>query len=159
MRLYACDCLPAVSDARRSIDGLFVRDGLRLRAEAPAHVEAPRHEAELTTVKLSPEAVKRLGTQTAVVKIDTAAATRSLGGEVTVPEGRMVTVSAPVAGTLSMVSGMQPGIAYRAEHALMTLDRSHRLSVTRASRHAARWKRRRPKPRQPACACNVSNSC
>ena len=80
-------------------------------AERPAHVEAPRPEAELTTVKLSPDAVKRLGIETVVVKIDTAAATRSLGGEVTVPEGRLVTVTAPVAGTLSVVSGIQPGAA------------------------------------------------
>ena len=57
-----------------------------------AHVEAPRPESELTTVKLSQEAVKRLGLETTVAKIDTAAATRSLGGEVTVPEGRLVTV-------------------------------------------------------------------
>ena len=75
------------------------------KAEAPAHVEAPRPEAELTTVKLSPEAVKRLGIETAVAKIDTAAATRSLGGEVAVPEGRLVTVTAPVAGTLSVAAG------------------------------------------------------
>ena len=45
------------------------------KPEAPAHVEAPRPEAELTTVKLSAEAVKRLGLETAVAKIDTAAAT------------------------------------------------------------------------------------
>jgi len=88
---------------------------------APAHVEAPRPEAELTTVKLSADAVKRLGLETAVVKIDTAAATRSLGGEVTVPEGRLVTVSAPVAGTLSMVSGMQPGSRVMRGAPLMTL--------------------------------------
>ena len=79
------------------------------KAAAPAHVDAPRPEGELTTVKLSPEAVKRLGIETAVVRIDTAAATRSLGGEVQVPEGRMVTVTAPLAGTLSGVSGVQPG--------------------------------------------------
>jgi membrane fusion protein, heavy metal efflux system len=91
------------------------------KAEAPAHVEAPRPEAELTTVKLSPEAVKRLGIQTAVVKIDTAAATRLLGGEVTVPEGRMVTVAAPVAGTLSAVFGIQPGARVTRGTRLMTL--------------------------------------
>ena len=51
-------------------------------------------------MKLSPEAVKRLGIETAVAKVETAAATRSLGGEVTVPEGHMVTVTAPVAGTV-----------------------------------------------------------
>ena len=58
------------------------------KAAAPAHVDAPRPEGELTTVKLSQEAVKRLGIETAVVKVDTVAMTRSLGGEVTVPEGR-----------------------------------------------------------------------
>ena len=77
-------------------------------SEPPAHVESPRKEADLTTVKLSAEAVKRLGIETVVVKLDSAAATRSLGGEVTVPEGRMVTVTAPVAGTVSAMSA-QPG--------------------------------------------------
>jgi membrane fusion protein, heavy metal efflux system len=90
-------------------------------AEAPAHVEAPRPEAELTTVKLSKEAVERLGLQTAVAKTGTAAATRSFGGEVTVPEGQMVTVTAPVAGTLSLVSGMQPGARVTRGTRLMTL--------------------------------------
>jgi len=91
------------------------------KTEAPAHVEAPRPEADLTTVKLSQEAVNRLGIEIAVVKIDTAAATRSLGGEVTVPEGRLVTVTAPVAGTLSLVSGMQPGSRVTRGTRLMTL--------------------------------------
>jgi RND family efflux transporter MFP subunit len=91
------------------------------RAEAPAHVESPKREAELTTVKLSQDAVKRLGIETAVVTIETAAATRSLGGEVTVPEGRMVTVTAPVAGTLSAVSGIQPGARVTRGTRLMTL--------------------------------------
>ena len=91
------------------------------KADPPAHVDAPRPEAELTTVKLSPEAVKRLGLETVAVKIDTAAATRSLGGEVTVPEGRLVTVTAPVAGTLTVVSGVQPGARVARGDRLMTL--------------------------------------
>ena len=78
-------------------------------SEAPAHVESPKKEAELTTVKLTAEAVKRLGIETATVQTESAAATRSLGGEVTVPEGRMVTVTAPVAGTVSAVSAVPPG--------------------------------------------------
>jgi RND family efflux transporter MFP subunit len=84
-------------------------------------VEAPRPEGELTTIKLSAEAVKRLGIETVVAKIDTAAATRSLGGEVTVPERRLVTVTAPVAGTLSTVSGVQPGVRVSRGARLMTL--------------------------------------
>ena len=91
------------------------------KAEAPAHVEAPRAEAELTTVKLSPEAVKRLGIETAVAKIDTAAATRSLGGEVTVPEGHMATVTAPVAGTVTVAAGVQPGARVTRGARLVTL--------------------------------------
>jgi cobalt-zinc-cadmium efflux system membrane fusion protein len=91
------------------------------KAEAPAHVEAPRTEAELTTVKLSPEAVKRLGIETAVARVETASATRSLGGEVTVPEGHMVTVTAPVAGTVSVAAGVQPGARVSRGSRLMTL--------------------------------------
>jgi RND family efflux transporter MFP subunit len=91
------------------------------KAETPAHVEAPRPEAELTTVKLSQEAAARLGIETTVVKVDSAAGTRSLGGEVMVPEGRLVTVTAPVAGTLNVVSGMQPGAGVTRGTLLMTL--------------------------------------
>jgi RND family efflux transporter MFP subunit len=89
--------------------------------EVPAHVDAPRPEAELTTVKLSPEAVARLGLQTVAVKTESAGATRSLGGEVAVPEGRLVTVTAPVAGTLSIGSGTQAGMRVARGARLMTL--------------------------------------
>ena len=65
--------------------------------------------------------MKRLGIETAVAKVDTAAATRSLGGEVTVPEGRMVTVTAPVAGTVSVAAGVQPGARVSRGARLMTL--------------------------------------
>ena len=91
------------------------------KAEAPAHVEAPRQEAELTTVKLSPEAVKRLGIETVVARVATAAATRSLGGEVAVPEGRMVTVTAPMAGTVTVAAGVQPGARVTRGARLVTL--------------------------------------
>jgi membrane fusion protein, heavy metal efflux system len=109
-----------------SLAGVFVSgcsggSSTAAKADAPAHVEAPRPEAELTTVKLSSEAVKRLGIETAVAKIDTAAATRSYGGEITVPEGKMVTVTAPVAGTVSAVSGIQPGARVTRGTRLLTL--------------------------------------
>jgi len=97
------------------------REAPAAKAEAPAHVEAPRPEAELTTVKLSPDAAKRLGIETVAATIDTAAATRSLGGEVTVPEGRMVTVTAPFAGTLSSASAIRPGARVARGTRLMTL--------------------------------------
>jgi RND family efflux transporter MFP subunit len=101
--------------------GCSKSDRPRAPAEAPAHVESPKREAELTTVKLSADAVKRLGIETTVAKIEVAAATRVLGGEVTVPEGRLVTVTAPVAGTLSAVAGLQPGARVARGTRLMTL--------------------------------------
>jgi RND family efflux transporter MFP subunit len=91
------------------------------KPEPPAHVDAPRSEADLTTVRLTGDAVKRLGIEIVVATIDSAAATRSLGGEVTVPEGRLVTVTAPVAGTLAAVSSLQPGARVTRGTRLMTL--------------------------------------
>jgi len=69
--------------------------------DLPATVNQPKPEADLTTVKLSPEAITRLGIETVVAQIQDAAGTRTVGGDIVVPEGRRVQVTAPVAGTLS----------------------------------------------------------
>jgi RND family efflux transporter MFP subunit len=92
----------------------------------------------LTTVKLSAEAVKRLGIETVVARTDSTAATRSLGGEVTVPAGRLVTVTAPVAGTIAEATGLQPGTRVSRGARLMTLsplassDRDQSIEARRA---------------------------
>ena len=105
---------------------------------APAHVEAAKPEAALTTVKLSPEAVKRLGVETVIVRTDSAAATRFLGGEVTIPEGRLLTVTAPFAGTITGAAGPQPGSRVSRGARLMTLaplassDRDQSIEARRA---------------------------
>ena len=49
--------------------------------------------------------MKRLGIETVTVRTDSAAATRTLGAEIVVPEGRGVVVTAPVAGTLTGAVG------------------------------------------------------
>ena len=69
--------------------------------EPAATVSQPKAETELTTVKLSPEAMKRLGIETEVAQVQDAAGTRTVGGDIIVPEGKRVQVTAPVAGTLS----------------------------------------------------------
>ena len=108
------------------------------KADPPAHVQAAKPEAELTTVRLSAEAVKRLGIETVVAQTETAAATRSLGGEVSVPEGRLVTVTAPLAGTIIGSSGLQPGTRVVRGARLMTLaplsssDRDQSIEARRA---------------------------
>jgi cobalt-zinc-cadmium efflux system membrane fusion protein len=106
--------------------------------QAPATVEHPRTEAELSTVKLTGEAVKRLGIETVVVKTEAAAATRTLGGEIVVPEGRAVVVTAAVAGTLTGAAAPRPGTRVRRGDRLMTIaplvsaERDQRIEAQRA---------------------------
>ena len=87
----------------------------------PATVEHPRTEAELSTIKLAPEAEKRLGIETVTVRVDSAPSTRTLGGEIVVPEGRGVIVTAPIAGTLTGGAGPRPGARVRRGERLMTI--------------------------------------
>jgi cobalt-zinc-cadmium efflux system membrane fusion protein len=106
--------------------------------DTPATVDHPRTEAELSTVKLTPEAVKRLGIETVTVKTEAAAATRTLGGEIVVPEGRGVVVTAPVAGTLTGTAPPRPGQRVRRGERLMTIaplmatERDQRIEAQRA---------------------------
>lgn len=107
---------------------------------AAAHVEHPVAEADLTSVTLSPEAEKRLAIQTVPVTIEQVAGTRTVGGEVVVPPGRAVTVTAPVAGTLVVPPGgaPQPGTRVRRGQRIFGLlpllpgDRDLRIEAERA---------------------------
>lgn len=65
---------------------------------AAAKVQNPVGEAALTTVTLTADAVRRLGIETASVDSQAALPTRTVGGEIVVPPGHAVAVSAPVAG-------------------------------------------------------------
>ncbi len=106
--------------------------------EGPASVEHPRTEAELSTIKLTADAVKRLGIETVTVRTDSAAATRTLGAEIVVPEGRSVVVTAPVAGTLTGAAGLRAGVRVRRGERLMTIaplvaaERDQRIEARRA---------------------------
>ena len=108
------------------------------REAAPATVANPRTEADLSTITLTADAVKRLGIQTVTVKTDVAAATRTLGGEVVVPAGRSVVVTAPVAGTLTGPAAALPGTRVGRGDRLMTItplvpaERDQRIEARRA---------------------------
>jgi len=80
------------------------------KAPAPAKVEGAGPEAELATITLTPEAEKRLGITVAAIERRAVADARVLGGQVDVPPGRAVSVSAPIAGTLLPPAGT-PAIA------------------------------------------------
>lgn len=73
-------------------------------AAGPATVENRVKESELTTIKLTPEAERRLGIELVSAERKTIALPRRLPGEVLIPPGRTIVVSAPVAGLVTLPS-------------------------------------------------------
>jgi RND family efflux transporter MFP subunit len=67
----------------------------------PAKVENPKAESDLATVTLTPEAQKHLAIQTMKVAIEPVSLSRTVGGETIVPPGKSISVTAPMAGTLT----------------------------------------------------------
>lgn len=135
MRLLSCCVLLAVAAApacsRNGADAPAAKP-------APATVQQPRTEAELTTITLTAEAVQRLGVQTAEAKVERVSEVRTLGGEIVVPEGRTVAVTAPVAGTLIAVGDARPGALVARGQPIFRLvplvatERNQRIEAERA---------------------------
>jgi RND family efflux transporter MFP subunit len=102
-------------------------------------VTQAKPEAELTTVKLSPEAVQRLGVHLTEVSNQSVAGTRTLAGDVVVPDGESVVVAAPVAGTLSAAGPLTPGARVAKGAAIFRLqpiasaERDQRIEAERAT--------------------------
>lgn len=67
----------------------------------PAHVAHHIDEADLNTITLTEQAEQRLGIQLAETTFTELQRKRTVGGEVMVPPGQTIIVSAPIAGTLS----------------------------------------------------------
>jgi RND family efflux transporter MFP subunit len=90
---------------------------------APANVANPRKEADLTTITLTPEAERRLGIETVALEAAPIQAERTLGGEMLVPPGRSVPVTAPVAGRVDSVEGarLASGFGVRQQQVVLRL--------------------------------------
>ncbi len=67
-----------------------------------AKVEHPVKEADLATIKLTPQAEQRLGIETVAVERRMVGRTRDYSGEIMLPPDRTMIVAAPFAGTLSL---------------------------------------------------------
>ncbi|MFC1790965.1 efflux RND transporter periplasmic adaptor subunit [Gemmatimonadota bacterium] len=80
-------------------------------SEAPAHVENPVQEADLTTIQLTEAAERRIGIEVGAVESRSLQRRRSLGGELMAPPGSAVSVTAPRAG---MIVAPQDGTIPRA---------------------------------------------
>jgi hypothetical protein len=73
-------------------------------AEAPAKVAVTAQEDRLNTIQLTPEAEQRLGIALAAVESRPLQRLRSYGGEVALPTGASIIVSAPLGGMLQAPS-------------------------------------------------------
>jgi RND family efflux transporter MFP subunit len=70
------------------------------KPQPPAKVAKVAHEEELNTLVLTPEAERRLDITTVAVESRKIDRFRTYGGEITLPTGASIVVSAPVGGTL-----------------------------------------------------------
>ena len=69
-------------------------------ATPPAVVAHPANEADLNTIRLTPQAEERLGIKTEPLVERSVRRVRVYGGEVSLPPGASIIVSAPIAGML-----------------------------------------------------------
>jgi len=96
----------------------------KAKSPAPSKVEMVPHETELTTITLTPEAEQRLGITTVETSKRSVQQHRTLGGEVQVPSGRSISVTAPVAGIVKSIgeSGLpSPGSKIKAGDIVLEL--------------------------------------
>lgn len=111
---------------------------------APSHAAAsevthPIAETALPVVRLSAEAISRLRIETTTVRQGSVPRTRLVGGEVVVPPGRTVTITAPVAGEVHFVvaeppmpgATVQRGASLLRLTAIAPADRDTRARVAR----------------------------
>ena len=68
--------------------------------EAPAHVEHPPVESELSRITLTEKAVERLGIETTEVELREIPNVKVYGGDVTASPGRSLTISPPLDGVV-----------------------------------------------------------
>jgi hypothetical protein len=89
----------------------------------PATVPKPFKEDQATAITLTPEGEQRLAIRLGTAERKRVPRHRVYGGEVTVPPGRSVVVSTPLAGVLQPVSGVIPaaGLAVKKGQPLVEL--------------------------------------
>ena len=77
------------------------------KTDGPSSVSQSVKESDLTTITLQPKAEARLGIETATVEIRKVQRARMYGGQAIVPEGRSITVSAPLTGTVAPATSVK----------------------------------------------------
>ena len=90
----------------------------------PATVQAFPNEADAFRISLTPKAEERLQIRTEKAMMRSVPRSRTLGGQIVVPDGQRIPVTAPLAGTLTVPTSSQmpiPGTEVAAHQALFEL--------------------------------------
>ena len=88
-----------------ALGGCQKTDDSAYKKQDPAKVAQPGDEQTLNTITLTAKAKERLGIDTVGMTPADRQRKRTFGGEVVVPSGQTIVVSAPIAGTLSAPEG------------------------------------------------------
>ena len=78
------------------------------KSEKPAKVEAHPSEADIYRIVLTAKAEQRLQISTVAVQRKSIPRHRSLGGDIVIPDGNRISVTAPLTGTLASFGSDQP---------------------------------------------------
>jgi multidrug efflux pump subunit AcrA (membrane-fusion protein) len=114
MLVSATGCRPSPSESKAPAE-----------AKKPAKVELLPHESDLARITLTPEAERRLGITTAEVAMQSVSRRRFLSGQVVVPSGRTILVTAPLAGEISVAHDQPfpvPGQRVTKNQSLLYID-------------------------------------
>ena len=109
-----------------SVSALGCSDGgSAAKHESPARLVKPSDESLVNQVKLTADAERRLGVTLATVRREPVERVRTLGGVAEIPIGKALSVSAPLAGTLTAspeLSQLAPGTPVSAGSVLVVLQ-------------------------------------
>lgn len=95
------------------------------KSEKPAKVEVHPSETDIYRIVLTAKAEERLQISTVPVERRSVPRVRSLGGDVVIPDGNRILVTAPLAGTLQPIgsdTGVTAGRSVEQNEVLWTLD-------------------------------------
>jgi membrane fusion protein, heavy metal efflux system len=90
----------------------------------PAKVDLYPNETDIYRVTLTPQAEQRLQIRTEKAMLQSVPRARALGGQILIPDGQRIPVTAPLAGTLAIAPSSQPlspGTSVSANQALFAL--------------------------------------
>src|SRR5438094_6795405 len=122
--------------------------------QSPSKVDKVQQEAELNKIVLTPEAEQRLGLTLAEVETKQVSRVRSYGGEIALPPGASLVISAPVSGRVQPASAGNmptPGMIVAANQPVLlltpllspereVLTPAERVSIMQGKNQIATWR-------------------